>query len=123
MSRVNFFELGSDDPQRAIKFYQDVFGWKAQKYEGQQDYYLVTTGPDTEVGINGAITRRPFPQPCVTTIGVASLDETMAKITAAGGKILQPKMEIPMIGYLAYCQDTEGTVFGVIEPMPGMRPM
>jgi uncharacterized protein len=118
MGRVNFFELGADDLQRAIKFYQDAFGWQIKEYEGQPGYFLITTGPKDQLGIDGAITRRQFPQPCVPTVGVASLDETLAKITAAGGKIVQPKMTIPMIGDLAYCQDTEGTVFGVIQPLP-----
>src|SRR5258707_14587984 len=35
-------------------FYQDVFGWKFQKFEGGPiEYWLVPTGDDKEAGING----------------------------------------------------------------------
>jgi predicted enzyme related to lactoylglutathione lyase len=39
----------------------------------------------------------------------------MAKVTAAGGKVLGPKTTIPGVGYHAYCQDTEGNVFGILQ--------
>ena len=44
MSRVVHFELCADDPERAVKFYEEVFGWKIQKWDGPQDYWLATTG-------------------------------------------------------------------------------
>jgi len=42
----------------AVKFYKAVFGWEIDKWGGPQDYWVVTTGPQSELGINGAITRR-----------------------------------------------------------------
>lgn len=50
-----WFEIPADDPGRAAKFYDDVFGWKVKKWDGPVDYWLVTTGEDEEPGINGAI--------------------------------------------------------------------
>ena len=46
MSRVVHFEIPADDPVRAAKFYEDVFGWKIEKWEGPFDYWLVTTGEE-----------------------------------------------------------------------------
>ena len=54
MSKVIHFEIPADDLDRAIKFYKDVFGWEIEKWD-QGDYWLVSTGPDDEPGINGAI--------------------------------------------------------------------
>ena len=54
MPRVVHFEIHADDPQRAANFYQNVFGWQINKWEGPEDYWLVTTGADNEPGINGA---------------------------------------------------------------------
>jgi predicted enzyme related to lactoylglutathione lyase len=34
------------------------------------------------------------------------------------GQIVQPKQEIPGVGWLAYCQDTESNIFGVLQPVP-----
>ncbi len=44
MSRVVHFEIHVDDPNRASKFYTDVFGWKFNKWEGPMDYWLISTG-------------------------------------------------------------------------------
>ena len=37
---------------------------------------------------------------------------------ANGGKIMMPKFPIPGIGYQAYCQDTEGNLFGIHQSDP-----
>ena len=36
MARVVHFELPADDPERAVKFYEGVFGWQIQKWDGPQ---------------------------------------------------------------------------------------
>ena len=116
MPRVIHFEIGVDDPERAIKFYTDAFGWKIKKWEGPIDYWLVTTGPEDQPGIDGALMRRQYPSgPTTNTIDVPSVDEFLSKITEAGGKIITPKHSVPGVGYFAYCQDTEGNTFGIME--------
>ena len=116
MPRVIHFEIGAEQPERAIKFYRDVFGWKIEKWDGPMDYWLVTTGERTEPGIDGAIQQRPEPGfTTVNTVGVISLEDSVTRITAAGGKVLQPKMPIPGQGYFALCQDTECNKFGLMQ--------
>ena len=83
MSRVNHFEIYTDDPEAVQPFYRDVFGWEFQKFEGGPiEYWLVTTGEDSEPGINGGITRpRPGQSPgTINTVAVGSLDQTIKKI-------------------------------------------
>lgn len=117
MPRVMHFEIGSDDPNRAIKFYQTVFNWKIEKWNGPIEYWTVMTGDDTSPGINGGLMKRQKSTESVMNyIAVTSVDEYLKKITDAGGKICQSKMAIPGVGYLAVCQDTEGNSFGLIEP-------
>jgi predicted enzyme related to lactoylglutathione lyase len=120
MSKIMHFEIGADDPKRAIKFYEKVFGWKSQKYEGgNMDYWLVMAGEKAEPGINGAIQPRTgLPQSVINTIMVESIDETINKITENGGKIVVPKMEIPKVGVMVYFQDTEGNIFGAMQADP-----
>lgn len=116
MPRIVHFEMPVDDPDRAIAFYQAVLGWKIEKWEGPQDYWLITTGPDAEPGINGALARRSDGlQVTQNTVDVTSLDEALAKVVSNGGTIVLPKMPVPGIGYLAYCKDTEGNIFGLME--------
>jgi predicted enzyme related to lactoylglutathione lyase len=99
--------------------YQDVFGWKFQKFEGApMEYWVVTTGDEKDPGINGGFTRpRQGQSPgTLNTVAVESLDLTTKKIGHRGGKICVPKMAIPKIGWLAYAEDPAGNVFGILEP-------
>jgi predicted enzyme related to lactoylglutathione lyase len=116
MPRVVHFDINADQPERAIKFYTDVFGWKIAKWEGPIDYWLVTTGEEGSPGINGGIMERMSPSATtLNTIDVSSLDDSVTKVTSHGGKVIRPKTAIPGVGYIAYCEDTEGNVFGLIQ--------
>ncbi len=121
MPRVVHFEISADDPERACAFYKAVFGWEIQRWDGREPYWLVTTGPQDEPGINGGVCIRKGPVGWVNTIQVPSIDEYLSKITAAGGTLAVPKMAIPGVGWQAYCQDTEGSVFGVHQGDPEAR--
>jgi hypothetical protein len=125
MSKIMHFEIGADDPKRAMAFYEKVFGWKHQKYEGgNMDYWLITAGDKDEPGINGAIQpRTEMAQSVINTIMVESIDDTIKKISKNGGKILVPKMEIPKVGVMVYFQDTEGNIFGAMQPDPNAMMM
>lgn len=114
MPRVIHFEIQADEPERAAEFYKNVFGWKIDKWEGPQEYWLATTGEEGDPGINGAITKRVHPG-TTNTIDVPSVDEYVKKIEESGGKATTPKTAIPGIGYFAYCEDTEGNAFGIME--------
>lgn len=44
MPRVIHFEVHADNPGRAINFNKSLLGWEFQKWEGPEEYYLITTG-------------------------------------------------------------------------------
>ncbi len=117
MSRVVHFEIPADDPERAAKFYTKVFGWKINKWEGPMAYWLVTTGDKSVLGIDGAIMQRSeTASTVVNSIDVPSVDDFIKKVTKNGGKVITPKTPIPGVGYFAYCKDTEGNMFGILQP-------
>ncbi len=114
MPSVVHFEMAVDNPERAIKFYSSVFGWKIQKWE-QFDYWLASTKIDGELGIDGALMKREMAeQNVINTIEVPSIDAFMIKIRENDGTVLTPKMTIPGVGYTARCRDTEGNIFGIL---------
>jgi predicted enzyme related to lactoylglutathione lyase len=116
MSRIIHFEIPADDPERAIKFYEKVFDWQIEKWDGPIEYWLVMTGPEDEPGINGGLARREDPATGVeNTIDVMDLDGSLAEVKKHGGEIVRPKMAIPGVGWMAYIKDTEGNVFGLME--------
>ena len=116
MPRPVHFEIPSDNPERAMAFYAAVFGWTFQKWDGPMPYWMVTTGPNDEPGINGGVMPRQHPnQPCVNTANVASLEATQTVIEAHGGVCVVPKMPVPGVGWLAYFKDLDGHIFGVMQ--------
>ena len=120
MTKVIHFEISAKDTERAVKFYQAVFGWQVNKF-GSMDYWLVKAGDDKEIGINGAISAESKFKGTVNTISVPSYEEAAKKIVEAGGKILSPKTAVPKIGYMSYCKDTEGNVFGIMQTDPNAK--
>src|SRR4030095_10389840 len=119
MNRVTHFEIYTEDPEAVRPVYQDVFGWKFQKFEGGPiEYWLINTGDDKDPGINGGITRpREGESPgTLNTVAVESLGETITTIEQRGEKICVPKRAIPKIAWLAYAADPAGNVFGILQP-------
>ena len=122
MPRVVHFDISADDPQRAIRFYEQTFGWKIEKWDGPMDYWLITTGPQDEPGIDGGLSKRSSPEERVTnTIDVDSVETYVDKVVAAGGKVVVPAHAVPGVGYMAVCADTEGNVFGLMKEDPDAK--
>jgi predicted enzyme related to lactoylglutathione lyase len=119
MGRVVHFEITAEDVARAVKFYE-VFGWKiTDSGMPGTDYWLADTGPEGDMGINGAIMPRKLnPQPVIHWVSVDNLDEMITKVEAAGGKIVGEKQTVPGIGDTIYASDTEGNTFGMIQALP-----
>lgn len=121
MSRVTHFEIHASDPERAVKFYNLVLGWQFQKWEGPMPYWLITTGPDDQPGINGGLTLRrgeidgEAVIAYVCTVNVADVEASANAVMANGGQIVVPKVAIPSVGWLVYCKDTEGNIFGMMQ--------
>ncbi len=121
MPRVVHFEVPVDNPERAQKFYSEVFSWKIQKWEGPTDEWMLTTGEDSEPGINGALIRRQAFAGTVNTVDVPSMDDFREKVTAAGGRLVRKKVAVPGIGWAAYCQDTECNLFALFQDDPAAQ--
>ncbi|MDX1418349.1 MAG: VOC family protein [Rubricoccaceae bacterium] len=126
MARITHFEIHADDPDALARFYTDALGWSIHRWDGPWEYWLITTGPDDEPGINGAIVRRRGPEPAagqpvnafVCTAQVDDLDATVEAALAAGATIGVEKMAVPGVGYLAYLHDPQGNIVGVMQSDP-----
>ena len=116
MSRVIHFDLSAKNPERASKFYSNIFDWKIEKFAGPDDYWVITTGTDDEPGINGGLMSRDDTDVSTAySISVTSVDDCLEKIEKNGGTVVGIKKTIPGVGYFAYCEDTEDNAFGIIE--------
>ena len=114
-NKVIHFEIPSDNPEKAMDFFKEVFDWKFQQF-GNEQYWSVITGDEKAPGINGGLMKKRDPrQPVVNSIEVASIDEHTGKIEKAGGKIVVPKMAVPSVGWLAYFTDPDGNIHGIFQ--------
>ena len=75
---VVHFEIPADDPERAAKFYRELFGWDINRWEGAasgvSEYWMVKTvptdaaGQPTAPGVNGGLMRRMMPGQLLSTM-------------------------------------------------------
>jgi len=119
------FEIPSDDIERSKKFYNELFGWKIDKWSGSEampegmDYWLISTVDDKgNKALGGGMMKRQSPQQQGITnyFDVKSVQESSAKVEQLGGKVIMPKSPVPGMGYMAVCTDTENNGFGIFEP-------
>lgn len=131
-SPVVHFEMPAKDKKRVSEFYSKVFGWQMQimgeEYGG---YLLATTTPSDDKGpkepgaINGGFfdykEEEGFNTPHLV-ISVDNLQESMKKVTEAGGKVLggsykagEPD-DIPGVGLYVSFVDSEGNHVGMLQP-------
>lgn len=113
MPTVVHFEIPADDPERARRFYYEMFGWQIEKIPGMEYWLINTTGGNP---IGGGLMRRESPKQTITNyIDVSSIDEFIEKTKSLGGKALVSKKAVPGMGYYAICLDPEGNTFGIWE--------
>ena len=136
MPTIVHFEIPANDIERAKKFYNDLFGWKIEKWPGTDDsqltsaatgqpmeYWLITTTDDKgNKALGGGMMKRQMPEHKVTNyIGVKSVDEYKSKVEKLGGKVLAHKHTVPGMGYFALCLDTENNPFAIWESNESAR--
>ena len=125
MEKVVHFEIPVDDQTRAKEFYASVFDWEMNDADmggGVVYTTAMTVATDANMqpkepgAINGGIMKRSSDTPSpVITIQVDSIDESLRKIEAGGGRTVQPRTEIPNMGAFGYFKDSEGNTMGLWE--------
>jgi predicted enzyme related to lactoylglutathione lyase len=125
------FEIPADQPERAAKFYRELFGWKVERWEnpGGIEYWMVETvprGPDGQLlrpGVNGGLMPRMYKnQQPVNYVAVDSVDKAVAKAERLGAKVMMGKTPVPGMGWFAQLTDPEGNVIAVWETDPAAAP-
>jgi uncharacterized protein len=99
------------DPQAAVSFYGDLFGWEFEDV-GRQYYVARLEGKDV-----GAVAAQPKPGPdngvWNTYVWVEDADDTAAKVRAAAGSVLMAPADVGDAGRMAVCADPAGAAFCV----------
>ncbi len=113
---VGWFEIPVEDMDRAVEFYQTVFGFKmTRKQMGPLDMAWFPWIPES-MGSAGSLvchqetyTASPNGVLVYFTAFSGDLAVELSRVEAAGGKVLQPKRLISEeIGHMGIFLDTEG---------------
>ena len=126
MCPVVHFEMPAEDRDRMTAFYEEAFGWKAQKLGAEMGNYVIVTTAETDAkpgapagAINGGFFPKKADWPAQVpsiVIAVEDIKAAMRKVGQAGGKVLGEPMEIPGIGHYVSFFDTEGNRVSMLQP-------
>jgi predicted enzyme related to lactoylglutathione lyase len=108
-------EIPAVNVEAAGRFYQELFGWKLQ-HMPEMNYTMWEAGDGTGGGFPQVSNENPAGQVMVY-IDSDDIEADLKKAVQLGGKVLQPKMEIPQTGWFGVFQDPTGNVLAVYTSM------
>ncbi|SDL15066.1 VOC family protein [Tessaracoccus oleiagri] len=111
---ITHLDIPVNDFGKATAFYRDLFGWDIQEYPGFEGYPMWQAPNKVSGGGLADRATSPTKHP-VAFVEVDSIDDVLAKATAAGGQIVSEKMPIDATSWLATFQDPDGNVIGLYE--------
>lgn len=114
-NHIRFVAITAADVERARKFYEAVFGWTFEDW-GPPGFYIINGA-----GVAAALQERheplvgTHPRSFEISVGVDDLDDIIARVKAAGGRIVMDKSHIETVGTLIQFLDTEGNRMGAMK--------
>ena len=118
---IAWFEIGTDNPAGAEKFYGEVFGWTVGHGDGDAPgYQMVTAGDGPGLHAGGLFdTGGELPGYAVFGVLVADVAEACRRVEAAGGRVHRAPQVTPAGITFAHLLDPAGNQFEVFSPPPG----
>ncbi len=116
---VGWHELYAGEWKSAFSFYEKLFGWTradAHDMGPMGTYQLFATGG---APVGGMMTKPPHiaaPPHWAYYINVAAIDAAAARITTAGGAILNGPMQVPGGQWIVQAVDPQGARFNLLAP-------
>lgn len=110
-------DLSTPDPERAGKFYSELFGWQLMKDEKDPSGYIHIKNGDSFIGgIPPATHRNPNAPPhWLIYFQVAEAEAATSKAGKLGGKILMPARKMENVGVWSIVADPQGAVFALFK--------
>jgi predicted enzyme related to lactoylglutathione lyase len=108
------------DPEKAVSFYTELFGWEATNLmppELPSKYFVCTRrGRDVAAVASERSSGATSSPAWDTYIWAESADDTIAKVTDAGGSVVIEPYDHLHVARMAVVADPAGAVFGVWQP-------
>ncbi|MBO6515431.1 MAG: VOC family protein [Bacteroidia bacterium] len=115
---LNWFEIPATDIKRSKAFYQTIFDIEMEDMEmgeAQMAFFPWSSGSGKATGsLVQSENHKPSMEGSIVYLNAnPNMDSVLARVEAAGGKILAPKMSIGEHGHIAFIMDTEGNNIGI----------
>jgi uncharacterized protein len=114
---IGWFEVATDDPATAERFYGGLFGWSVAA--GAGGYRAVSTPAKDSVQGGLMATEGKMPNHAIFYVQVADVPATARAAEAAGGKVLVAAQTTPDGLVFAHLLDPAGNHFGIFRPPAG----
>jgi len=109
-----WYELNTNDPDRAVDFYTKLFGWTTG---GSPEYVELKQGDRTFGGIMKIKAEwGTVPPHWLSYIHAPNVEETTNKAKTLGANVVVPPMEIPNTGKFSVIADPQGAIFALYQP-------
>ena len=115
-----WFEIPTDDLDRAQRFYENVLGVSLNRERfGPSEMAVFPYGGSPHA--SGALIRMPDCEPsvqgCTVYLGLRDIRPALDRLDAHGGDLFVPRTELPDgMGYIAQFRDSEGNRIGLWSP-------
>jgi predicted enzyme related to lactoylglutathione lyase len=114
-------DLSTPDPQRAGRFYRDLFGWEivTDDEDPEHNYLHIKNGEHFIAGIPPVSDRQPnTPAHWLPYFSASNCDAVAGKAKTLGAKTYLPPMTMENVGRFAVLADPQGAVFALFQHMP-----
>ena len=108
--RFVWHDLNTKDLEGSKRFYGEIFNWRFGSSDNGP-YLHITAGDEMIGGVREMSAKEPQPTSWLGYIVVDDVAATVAKITAANGKVHMPATAMPNVGTFAVTADPTGAVF------------
>ena len=118
VNSIGWFEIGTDDPAAAERFYGELFGWTVARDDAASTdpaYQVISTGSD---GLRGGLfaTRGRMPSYAVFTVLVEDVADACRRAEEAGGTVQRGPEVNPVGVTFAHLLDPAGNHLAVFSP-------
>lgn len=121
---VNWNELMSADPDAALQFYTDLFGWtpSTPMDMGEMGTYQLIAHDGADIGAIMGLGEAPTSVWLPYFVVGGAIDEGIAAVTDGGGSVHAGPIEVPGGQQVAVCQDPQGAWFAISTATAAVQP-
>jgi len=121
LNPVGYFEIPVSDMERAVKFYNAVFGFDFSIEIIDNLEMALFPFVEENHGITGALAKgevyKPSREGAVVYFNTEKIELILEKVNENGGKTLYPKTSVGVYGFVAEFEDSEGNRIALSEKL------